>query len=265
LFFLNSSIIAVTAYLIIRLLRFPYRTYVNQKEARRSQLLVGLFSLLILVPSVVIMLEVVAEVKVKKGVRDFVENEFGASCLEYKYLTVKPDSNLLIMELYNRELSVDSIEFYEGILAQRPYGVAQTHIVAIPDNNLNIQRLDRFQFELSALDNMEEQLSELMSTRENAASSNQELVSELATYRLDSAGFKSFNELLRVAFPDLVSFSLARAQMSTERDSLVNNMPLAVIKREKVLRAPQLKAENDRLRSFLKLALKADTVVVISQ
>lgn len=260
LFFLNSSIIAVTAYAIIRLLRFPYRKYVNQKEARRSRMLIGLFSALILVPSVFIMLEVMNDFRLKRGIQQFVETEFESSCLEYKYITVSPDSNVLVMELLNRELSPDSTKIYEDILAS--YKVPNTSIIAIPDNNINLQRLERVQYQISALTTMEDKLSELAQQQEKSQMSVTEMKQELATYRLDSAGFERFNEQLRLAFPDLKTFSLSKAQVSTP-EGLLTNLHQATIHRERRLPTKARRTANDRLQAYLTSALQVDTVLLI--
>lgn len=263
LFFLNSSLIAVTAYLMIRIMRFPYRTYVNQREARRSRLMVVLFAALILVPSFFIMREVIQDVNRKRGIKDFVGQKFAASCLEYKYIQVSPDSNVLVMELLNRELEEDSLAFYEEVLADEPYWVDNTSIIAIPDNNLSLERLDRVQFQLAELNNVESKVAELIASQEADHDDVIKMRNELAIYRIDSAGFQRFNEQLRLAFPDLESFSLARAQISTP-DTLRNDFPQVVIRRNKKLRSEQAKAENKRLEAYLRSALNVDTVMVIA-
>lgn len=262
LFFLNSSIIACTAYLIIRLLRFPYRTYVNEKEARRSQLLVGIFAFLILVPSVFIMFEVIDDFKIKRGVREFVKEEFASSCLEYKYIEVNPDSNLLVMELLNREIEPNCVEDYEAILAGDPYHVKNTYILAIPDNNLSIQRLNSFQYQLSAFDNVEAKIDQMIEQRELESASAIQNGDDMLAYRLDSAGFSRFSEMVRLSFTKLESFSVSSTQTSTP-DSLQAEIPRAAIRWEKGMRATVIRNEEIRLQSYLQLALRVDTVAII--
>ena len=60
LFFLNSSFIAITTYIIIRILGFPFKAYINKKERRRNQLYISIFSLIILIPAVTILYNTVS-------------------------------------------------------------------------------------------------------------------------------------------------------------------------------------------------------------
>ncbi|PHI19220.1 hypothetical protein CEQ90_14250 [Lewinellaceae bacterium SD302] len=262
LFFLNSSIIACTAYLMIRIMRFPYRTYVNEREARRSQLLVAAFAALILVPSYFIMREVIQDFKIKRGIREFVTDNFDTSCLEYKYIQIKKDSNVLVMELLNRELNGDSLEFYQQKLAGKPYNVINTPIIAIPDNNINLRRLDRVQYQLSALDNMEKKIADLIAFQEEEKAAADKLQAELDVYRLDSLEFQRFDEQLRLAFPDLQSFSISRAQLSTP-DTLRNSFPQVLVRRKSALSESRALEEEERLRAYLKSALRVDTILVV--
>ena len=51
LFFLNSFFIALTAFLIIRLLRFPLKERLDEQQGRRTRLIIILFSFSIVIPS----------------------------------------------------------------------------------------------------------------------------------------------------------------------------------------------------------------------
>ncbi|MEO0629057.1 MAG: DUF389 domain-containing protein, partial [Bacteroidota bacterium] len=93
LFFLNSFFIATTAYVIIRVLRFPYRRYLDKASARRSRFLILLFSILIIIPGIFILREVLSKTRVKRGVQQFVEQYFPTDCAEYNIISQGGDSS----------------------------------------------------------------------------------------------------------------------------------------------------------------------------
>ncbi len=71
LFFLNSFFIAITTYLIIRILGFPYKKYMNVRERNRGRLYILLFSAIILLPAILILVRTVNKVQDNQIIEEF--------------------------------------------------------------------------------------------------------------------------------------------------------------------------------------------------
>jgi uncharacterized hydrophobic protein (TIGR00271 family) len=119
LFFLNSFFITITTYLIIRLLGFPLRSYVNIKEARRNRLIIALFSIIITLPSAWILHQLYAQQQDKQEVDTFIEDYFAEACIKHDLTPVNRDTNKLILQLLGRRISEDSIIHYEQVLQEQ--------------------------------------------------------------------------------------------------------------------------------------------------
>jgi uncharacterized hydrophobic protein (TIGR00271 family) len=76
LFFINSVFVALATYLIVRLLDFPFKQYVSEKERRRSKLLIIGFVFLVVVPSTFIFFNVLKDLRQKQFVKQYVAENF---------------------------------------------------------------------------------------------------------------------------------------------------------------------------------------------
>jgi uncharacterized hydrophobic protein (TIGR00271 family) len=167
LFFLNSFFIALSSYLIIRWLKFPYRQHPDPAEGRSARWVVSIFSLLIIIPGFLILQKVVKDLRYEQTIKSFVETEFGNDCLDYKVFEVGPDSNLLIVELLNRSIT-DSVQtVYQGKLAKN-YQIIHTELRLIPDYQLELDRIDDRSLETQQMDRLATQLDELRRQQQEA-------------------------------------------------------------------------------------------------
>ena len=149
LFFINSFFIAVTAYVIIRLLRFPYRKYLNKSEARQSMAIVLGISILMIIPSAYILRDVLERLRDQDAARQFTENYFPASISSYGLDLSDPFSPLLIYPIKNRLMSSDSLRYYTEVLRSPPYNLKQARIVT--DTSLSAAAMAGIQSKLTAM------------------------------------------------------------------------------------------------------------------
>lgn len=76
LFFLNSFFIAMSTYLVIRLLRFRYKEYPNKKERKRNKLFMAIFSFIILIPACLILWNTYQELTEKQAIEEYIRTRF---------------------------------------------------------------------------------------------------------------------------------------------------------------------------------------------
>ncbi|MEM1216028.1 MAG: DUF389 domain-containing protein, partial [Bacteroidota bacterium] len=116
LFFLNSFFIAATSYLIIRFLRFPYKVHPNPSDARRARVVGFIISLLLIIPGVSILRGVIEDLQDRQATKAFIVDRFGIDCVDHSSFEVSPDSNLLVLQLRNRELTDSQLVNYNRLL-----------------------------------------------------------------------------------------------------------------------------------------------------
>ncbi|MTB50134.1 DUF389 domain-containing protein [Lewinella sp. W8] len=271
LFFLNSFFIATTAYIIIRLLRFPYKKYINRKEARQSQMIIGLVSICMIIPGYITMRKAIRNLNQSQAAERFVEDFFLDDCVDYKLIDVPPDSHLLVLQLVDRPITLDSIAYFNQVLTGENYRLPNASIRVIQDNSLNLERLDRMQYELNTLDDLETKLSAIEESNRRAVAKSERVENQLSTYRMDTTDFLRFTRQLMLAFPEVRNVRLARAQSSgkfgpDDEPPYRDNLPLVVLDTEPSTARQtrrQREEEGVRLQEYLQTSLKVDTVVVI--
>lgn len=166
LFFMNSFTIAGTTYLIIRLLDFPFMSYVDPAEARKTRIRIAIFSILLIIPSIFIFRNVWQKLQYEDSIRTFIDTKF-KYCTDYRIYgyskkrglsnpydkqytfsqvfnwknRVPYDSNLLVLELMNRTIPLDSFINFQQIMRDS-FGIIRTGFKAIPDYGVELNKLD---------------------------------------------------------------------------------------------------------------------------
>jgi uncharacterized hydrophobic protein (TIGR00271 family) len=265
LFFLNSFFIAATAYLIIRLLRFPFRKYMNQQENQRSQLIVGLISVLMILPGYFILTDVIARQRDERAVDRFVATYFPASASSSILDRRDPQEPRLIFPVIDRLVPTDSLSIYSEMLQLPPYNVRGARVVV--DTSFSPAEIAGIKGELATLDEINGRLQTLEQAEVSRQQQQQVLQDELADYRMDSSDFVNFSRQLMVAFPRIEGVRLGRAQSMRrfgpdDEAPYSSGIPLVAVRETEVI-VPE--AEDRRLRDFLKLQLRADSVVLIKE
>ncbi|MEZ4983617.1 MAG: DUF389 domain-containing protein [Saprospiraceae bacterium] len=168
LFFLNSFFIALTSWFIIRLLDFPYKAHPDEREGRNARWAVGLFSLIIIIPGIIILRDVILEMRKKQAVQHFIQDQFGTDCIDYSTFRVTEDSSVLVLQLMNRDIS-DSLEQTYTLLLNTQYNLAHIQLKTIPDYRIKLDDLAKQAVGVNKFDQLSRQLEELrMLQRENA-------------------------------------------------------------------------------------------------
>ncbi len=259
LFFLNSFFIAVMSYIIIRLLRFPYRKYVNEADKRRSQLIIGLVSIVMVLPGIYVLNGVINDLQMDRAARDFTARYFPSSNSTYLLNREDKDNPLLIFPVKDRLLDSDSIEFYTALLRNAPYNLKGARIVT--DTSFSASQMAGIQGKLSSMDNQANRISTLEQNVAFQSTQLNALRREAAILFNDSLRLAGINERLQLAFPDVENLYIA---YTGQTDSL--KLPLAAVRRSRSGRRPVAsvaKAERERLEGYLKSELKADSIILV--
>lgn len=259
LFFLNSFFIALSTYIIIRLLGFPMRSYVNLREARRNRIITALFSVIIILPSAWILYNLYALQQDKQQVNYFIEDHFPKACIKHDLTPLNGDTNKLIVQLLGRRITEDSIPFFEKILHE--------------DYKLNNRiKLFPMQAELSMEDmknSLRAQKEEVISMIEAERKLTEEAITKkkkeeenIQKMKSDSVNINRGLKLAREAFPDeLIAISYA-GQMKSLADSAVVSLPPTFIASWKYNR--KAKVNNQKLEAILEVGTDFKAIQVWS-
>lgn len=259
LFFLNSFFIAITAYLIIRILRFPYRKYVNTQEKRRSQLIIGAVSILMILPGVYVLNGVLKQLSQERAARNFTELYFPSSKSTYLLNRDNEDQPLLIYPVKDRLLDRDSLDYYTRIL-QDSFQLKGARIVT--DTSITASALAGIQGKLTKMGNLTERIRGIEQRVADVSLRQREMARSAALTASDSVRFNNFRRSLELAFPGVESAYFAEIG---KQDS-IGGYTLVALQRSWPGRRPPLaeaRAERERMRQFLQHETKADSLVLV--
>ncbi|MBC6993342.1 DUF389 domain-containing protein [Neolewinella lacunae] len=252
LFFINSFFIATTAYIIIRLLRFPYRKYINQREALRSRLIIGLVSILIILPGFYILRQVLNNHSYRNAASAFTARYFPESKSTYVFNADDPNAPLLIFPVRPRSLSADSLDFYNERLRNDPYRIPNARIVT----DTSVASL---QDKLNLLNNHGSRIAQL----ERTVSSQAAALESLLQVAADENAEKSLATRLQLAFPGISSVYV---QQRADGQAASQYVPLVAIQRSWPGVRPNtsvLRAERQRLQAYLQSELRVDSLLLV--
>ena len=260
LFFLNSFFIAVMAYIIIRLLRFPYRKYVNTEDKRRSQAIIGLVTILMILPGAFVLKGVIGDLRMDRAAREFTAKYFPTSNSTYLFNREDKEKPLLIFPLKNRLLDRDSINHYNEILRGAPYNLAGARIVT--DTSFTASQMEGIQSKLNKMDNQNTRLSAIEQQMGFVIARQEQMRETVMPDAPDSVRYRVMTTKLKLAFPGVESVYVAERSI---RDSLAY-VPLVALRRSRPGRRPPASvaaAERERLDKYLRSELAVDSIVLV--
>ncbi|HMQ59391.1 MAG TPA: DUF389 domain-containing protein [Flavilitoribacter sp.] len=262
LFFLNSFFIALTTYFIIRLLRFPYRSrLVDPAENRRNRYIVLIFSLLITIPGLYILRKVIADLRYKQNVKAFVEDNLRNVCLNYKTFPIAEDSTLLVVQLMGRTIPEDSIPIINELLHEK-YALAGTYLRPIPDYGVELERLDKVQYEVASLGTLSEQLKNLADSQRKEAEERKLFYHHLDSLRQDSIPIGQITREARSVYSQLLEMGYALSQQSDGKNP-PSSLPLFLVHWDTRKPEKQRRQDETSLKSFLLERTNLDTLALI--
>jgi len=259
LFFLNSFFVAFATYVVIRHMNFPFKKYATKKERRKNHIIVAIFSLFMVVPSIYIFISVCKNYNQDQKVKSFMQHAFTADQQKYiddYRLWATDSSQQILIKVYGDAISSADLSKYEQKLVE--YDLKGVQLEILPTAEIDLDNLKEIKTELSGIQNkFDTQINELVqlneeqqksSSRQNMFSNNQEI---------DSTSFSQLSNELHALYPDLTSFSLGTIQ-STNFENESIQMPMAFISKEK-----NAKLDIQKLQNFLKVRMDIDEIKIV--
>jgi uncharacterized hydrophobic protein (TIGR00271 family) len=264
LFFLNTFFVAIATYVIILYLDFPHKKFVNKTERNKTIIAMTLFSVLTIIPSLIIFQRVYTEFKTEQKIQDFVVEYIGDN-QKYldEYKLMHSDSiNRLVLKVYGDVISDDKMDYYMKGLDTK--GIKNTTIEIIPTSEI---KLDRVQFLESKITGVEKIAAQLQIAKEENIEQEQlvELLEkEVNSRKLDSVEFTTIALDFKTIFPELEELSLAYAQ-SYDFENYTDKQPILFLDWKKGLSNKTKTVRTNKIREILQRRENLRGIEIISR
>ena len=253
LFFINSVFISLSTYLIVRFMRFPKKEFMDSKREKTVRNYITLFTLLTVVPSIYLAYNIVKRTIWEKSATSFVSTEFEfprTQIISSKFI-YEPDSSIIEIAMVGERISDDEL----AILQKRTgaFSLSNTYlsIKQSGDNGMDINMLrsdvlkDLYERNETLIKNKDEKILFLEREISQYVETNKMTV--------DLANEAKVNHNL------LESFSVSRSLIANLKEDRRDTVLIAFATFSRV----PSKSETDRLRNWLKVRTKADSVALM--
>ncbi len=256
LFFLNTFFVALSTYLIVRFLEFPYRHYLDAKKERLNIILIIACSLALVIPSYLIFTDVLTNHRLERSLAAFKED-----CLKendiyldsYHHETNDSTGHLtLFLKVYGDVISDEQVPEYEECLS------------TLYKKEFEIKIISTSEVKLDDVELIEENLQTItaeLDKQQQERANNTKLISYYKESHIDSVIFDQIRDEVKALYPDIEKFGLATIH-NTNFSNTSHDLPTLMINWK---RKTDTQTENNlKLTSFLKERLDVDSIYLIN-
>lgn len=263
LFLINSVFIALSTWLIVKYLKYPIATYINQARQKIVKRYIFVISLLIIIPSGFTFWNTIKENTFQRGAREYLADSFqfeGTEVISSK-LTYNPDA-------------VSVIEVYLiGEIIPKKMEENLSHKIAnfgLDNTILKVhQSKDKTEELTGALSDKVKSgiLEDIYEKNEKMLSSKDEkidfLQDELLKYKSDTIPFSAIKNEMAVQYPEIINMSYAKAISTNFKDKQDTVTTFFTIWQQS-LTEEELFEKKKAVERWLKIRLNNPDVKVIS-
>jgi len=259
LFTINTIFIALAAFVVLKVLRFPMLKYANSKKRKRIARFASLLAIIVMVPAVWTFIEVLKESNFYVDARSYVDNELGGfEDSEYikKNVIFKYDENGSYIEFNTYglgEVPQSTIDLLKHKKDDYP-ALKDTRIVfnqSRSEQYDNLKYMEQLRYRDSLDITSQTQKIEFLENR----------VKTLSALEKNTIPFNDVVQEVQINYENLTDFSFANR--ITSNFKTLDTIPefLVTWNKEKVKEADIVK-DQAKLERWLKVKLKLDTIVV---
>jgi len=245
LFFLNSVFVSLATFLVVRILRFPYREFLDQRQKLRSNFLVTAFVVIVCIPAGRMLFEILTELSEKNKLETFVSQTVNNEEHQTLKWTVSGSDEEPELKLYLVGEYMDSTAVGEMQADLRKNG--------LDDYTLSVIQ---FEQEPEDFDKMSEEIKmnvltsvsanqQLLDEKESRIST---LIAERDSLKRDTIQFNMLSRELKVLFPEIQKLGLSKL----EGDSIdISNNRLVHVEFKPKTEEEKQKDIQDRMYDFI--------------
>lgn len=258
LFTINSILICLAALIVIRYLKFPLVEFVNPKTERKVKIYIGIFMLLVLIPSVYKFYYVMQENSHHRQVKEFIANEVdnyqGARIKDWSVDYMQGDTiNVINIEFReNGFITQDKIDEWNMRLTK--YGLdPKKNKIYISEGDIKREANTVSYEDLSMIQEKhrknEEDLRGKLELKEIYID---QLKQQLNAYeKLNASSTRKLEAEIKASFPDVISFNNGLG-LGTKMNAKIDTVAFFQVEWDRSLSDSIVEIESARLSRWLK-------------
>jgi len=259
LFSINAVFIALSTFIISKILRFPMVQYVNSKRRKRIAQIASILAIVVIVPSVILFLNLLKVQVFESKAKSFIENTIkykGAVILKSKE---DYDTNSLDVYLIGRLVPQETIDTWKDELKETDgLKESELHIFQTADQSGSLAEELSGKLKFDILDELYEKNQQLLNDKDAKI---QFLENEITQMKKDEIRFDEISNEVKMNYNEIEKISYYN-KVSTNFKS-TDTIPVVDIEwSEKYPKKEQIK-DKVKLEKWLMFKLKLDTLQII--
>ena len=265
LFFLNSTFVVLATYLIVRYLDFPYTQHINLKEKKKAQWIMLVTSLLMIVPSLFIFLNVYKKTNTEKDINTYLKDYFGE---RHKFLdetTYLPadSTDLLVIKMYGSDImGQDEPAIKKGLEALK--SIEKVNVEIIPTSEIDVKDIEAMEAQISGLSKMKDQFSIIKEEKTQSDLLVETLNAQIDSIMADSIPFQQITKEIEPLFPDIEEISISEGVFKNYKSGTAK-LPLLYVKWPRSKSNYSRNLDEGKLSKFIMTRASLDTIKIISE
>ncbi len=140
LYSINCVFICIATYLIVRALGYPVMKLENARSARRVKVVLGIITILLVVPSIYFAARLLEEQHYRRRISTFIKTEFDAKghTVIFQRTSLKSTPRMIELAFLSHHFSPEEVARYNALLPQ--YNLEGTKLRILQDSNFFAQR-----------------------------------------------------------------------------------------------------------------------------
>ncbi len=256
LFFINAFFVAFSTYVIIRYLNFPFKEFATPDERKKNMRYVYLFSLFMIIPSLIIFRNVWLEADTKRKVNQFIVSTIGDHQIyldEYEIVKNIDNTKTLYLRVWGDVIQKeDAPLFNEGL---KKVNLRNTTVEILPTSEIPLDKIKEIEEEITNLYSSKSDLKQLLEQQQQVLNNMQEIDSIKTDTNINDVEIE-----LKTLFPELESAIIAQKEYQSV-DSTNQDMHLVILKWNKKSK----RSDDQKIQDFLKLRVNVDSILIVSE
>ncbi|HAA15989.1 MAG TPA: hypothetical protein DCE41_31515 [Cytophagales bacterium] len=272
LFLLNSVIISVSTWAVVRYLRFPLVDYVSETTQKKYKRFIYMFVLIVIIPSAILFVQVIQESIFFNRAETFITEEFNYQDCEVVQSTIIYNDTIPLIEVFLMGEFIPAGEEARLVNAMKEdYGLEKAQLKLFQSGDAS-KAIERYSAQVSQetrnaiIEDIYRKNEELLLSKdsliENKNAQIRVLEDEIIRYRGDSIPFRQVQRELQVHYPNLQKFAFSRV-IESDLEGHTDTIPTAMVSWNRQVSRSSRTTQQAELRDWLEVRLNLDTLRVI--
>ncbi|MCC8360878.1 DUF389 domain-containing protein [Salinimicrobium sediminilitoris] len=258
LFSINSVFIALSTFLVAKLLRFPLVKYVNSRHRRNTARLASLIAILVMIPSIILFVNLLREQVFVSKTKEFVDEVINYPGAEVFKFEQNYKTKIIEVYLIGRTVPQEQIAEWVEQIKEKP-NLEDVVLEIYQGSDQSSEMASRLSSQVRAgiLEDLYVRNQQLVEDKDARI---QLLEQELVKYRSTGIPFEAISKEARINYSGIQEMSYANNLVTNF--SKIDTIPTFNVRWSSNLSPAARRAEMNKLEQWLQLRLALDTLVV---